>query len=101
MHIFTNLHGSFAFFFFFVDCYQMALVSQEPVLFARSIYDNIVYGEKGLTQEQVIQASKDANAHNFIDGLSKKYDTDAGEFGTQLSGIPTICCSNLDRILSA
>ena len=79
----------------------MSLVSQEPVLFSRSIYENIIYGEKDLTKAKVIEASKDANAYDFIEGLSKKYNTDAGEFGTQLSGIPTICCSNLDRILSA
>ena len=64
----------------------MSLVAQEPVLFSRSIYENIIYGVKDLTKEKVIQASKDANAYDFIEGLSKKYETDAGEFGTQLSG---------------
>ncbi len=65
---------------------QVALVSQEPVLFARSIRDNISYGSDGLKQDQIEQAAKDANAHCFITELDDQYDTDAGEFGKQLSG---------------
>lgn len=79
----------------------MALVSQEPILFARSIYENIVYGEQGLTEDEVVQAAKDANAHGFIEKLSKKYQTDAGEFGKQLSGIKKKIGPGISLIIKA
>ncbi|CAA3003404.1 ABC transporter B family member 9-like [Olea europaea subsp. europaea] len=66
---------------------QMGLVSQEPILFNESIRTNIAYGKKGdVTEEEIISATKAANAHNFISGLPQGYDTNVGERGVQLSG---------------
>nr|GMD08275.1 ABC transporter B family member 9-like [Ipomoea batatas] len=66
---------------------QMGLVSQEPILFNESIRDNIAYGKHGeVTEEEIIQAARLANAHNFISSLPQGYDTAVGERGTQLSG---------------
>ncbi|XP_071946246.1 ATP-dependent translocase ABCB1-like [Antedon mediterranea] len=66
------------------DC--IGVVSQEPVLFATTIFENIAFGREGVTKEDVIAAAKSANAHDFISKLPKGYDTLAGERGTQLSG---------------
>ncbi|XP_061458848.1 ABC-type oligopeptide transporter ABCB9 isoform X2 [Rhineura floridana] len=63
-----------------------SLVSQEPVLFARSIAENISYGLASVPYESVIQAAQKANAHTFITELQDGYHTEAGEKGTQLSG---------------
>ncbi|KAH6773575.1 P-glycoprotein 9 [Perilla frutescens var. hirtella] len=66
---------------------QMGLVSQEPVLFNETIRANIAYGKKGdVTEEEMIVATKAANAHSFISGLPQGYDTNVGERGVQLSG---------------
>ncbi|KAL2475095.1 ABC transporter B family member 9 [Abeliophyllum distichum] len=66
---------------------QMGLVSQEPILFNETIRENIAYGKKGdVTEEEIISATKDANAHNFISGLPQGYDTNVGERGIQMSG---------------
>jgi len=65
---------------------QIGLVSQEPVLFARSIRENIAYGLPGATEEQIIAVSKAANAHDFISKFPQGYDTDVGDKGAQLSG---------------
>lgn len=68
---------------------QIGYVSQEPVLFAESIYDNIRLGSPNPTQvttDQVIRAAKLANAHGFIETFPKGYDTIVGEWGTQVSG---------------
>eukprot|EP00736_Rhodelphis_marinus_P004974 Rmarinus@m.8921 len=65
---------------------QMGLVSQEPTLFAVSIEENIRFGKPGATKEQVIEAAKKANAHDFIMKLPKQYDTYVGEKGAQISG---------------
>uniref|UniRef100_A0A674HF94 ATP binding cassette subfamily B member 9 n=1 Tax=Taeniopygia guttata TaxID=59729 RepID=A0A674HF94_TAEGU len=65
---------------------QISLVSQEPVLFARSIADNISYGLTSASFESVVQAAQKANAHNFITELQDGYHTEAGEKGAQLSG---------------
>ncbi|PIN04048.1 Multidrug/pheromone exporter, ABC superfamily [Handroanthus impetiginosus] len=66
---------------------QMGLVSQEPILFNETIRANIAYGKKGeVTEEEIIAATKAANAHNFISGLPQGYDTNVGERGVQLSG---------------
>ncbi|XP_057764050.1 ABC transporter B family member 9-like [Salvia miltiorrhiza] len=67
--------------------HQMGLVSQEPVLFNDTIRANIAYGKMGdVTEEEIINATKAANAHNFISGLPNGYDTNVGESGVQLSG---------------
>uniref|UniRef100_A0A670YUX2 ABC-type oligopeptide transporter ABCB9 n=1 Tax=Pseudonaja textilis TaxID=8673 RepID=A0A670YUX2_PSETE len=64
----------------------ISLVSQEPVLFARSIAKNICYGLDSDPYELVVQAAQKANAHTFIMELQDGYHTEAGEKGTQLSG---------------
>eukprot|EP00051_Salpingoeca_urceolata_P035051 m.27913 g.27913 ORF g.27913 m.27913 type:complete len:739 (+) comp8668_c0_seq1:36-2252(+) len=61
-------------------------INQEPVLFARSIYDNIRYGHPDATPEQVYQAAREANAHDFIEAFPRGYDTVVGERGVTLSG---------------
>lgn len=56
---------------------QMGLVNQEPVLFATSIKENILFGKEGASTEDVINAAKDANAHDFITKLPDGYETQA------------------------
>ncbi|KAM4809866.1 ABC-type oligopeptide transporter ABCB9 [Rhinophrynus dorsalis] len=65
---------------------KMSMVSQEPVLFARSIQHNISYGLNFVPLELVVSAAKMANAHAFIMELQDGYNTEAGEKGAQLSG---------------
>ncbi|KAF7819649.1 ABC transporter B family member 15-like [Senna tora] len=65
---------------------QMGLVSQEPALFATSIKENIVFGKEDATMEEVVEAAKASNAHNFISLLPQGYDTQVGERGVQMSG---------------
>ncbi|XP_037914753.1 ATP-dependent translocase ABCB1 isoform X2 [Hermetia illucens] len=66
----------------------LGIVSQEPSLFDRTIAENIAYGDNSrhVTEEEVIQAAKKANIHNFISTLPLGYETRLGEKGTQLSG---------------
>ncbi|KAL2653498.1 hypothetical protein R1flu_021626 [Riccia fluitans] len=65
---------------------QIGLVSQEPALFATSIMENISFGKDGASMEEIIQAAKAANAHNFISGFTDGYNTQVGERGVQMSG---------------
>jgi len=67
---------------------MVALVGQEPVLFARSIRDNIVYGLQGAEPDtaQIQEAARLANAHDFVCAFQSGYDTNVGEKGLQLSG---------------
>jgi len=68
---------------------NVALVGQEPVLFARTIKENICYGlddANGPSMKEIEEAAKLANAHDFIMGFPEQYDTQVGERGTQLSG---------------
>jgi ABC-type multidrug transport system fused ATPase/permease subunit len=65
---------------------QMALVSQEPVLFATTIRENIRLGRLDATDAEIEEAAKKANAHNFIMTLNDQYETLVGERGSQLSG---------------
>jgi ABC-type multidrug transport system fused ATPase/permease subunit len=65
---------------------QFALVQQETFLFNDSVLDNIRYGHSDATMEQVIAATKAANAHGFISQLPRGYDTKVGERGVRLSG---------------
>jgi ATP-binding cassette, subfamily B, bacterial len=65
---------------------QVAIVQQEPVLFHRSLADNIAYGRPGASLDEIIAAAKLANAHQFIAQLPKGYDTLVGERGIKLSG---------------
>lgn len=64
----------------------MALVGQEPVLYARSVKENIAYGMDMFTDEDVEKAAMQANAHGFITDMKEKYETQTGEKGMQLSG---------------
>lgn len=65
---------------------QIAIVPQEPILFHRSIAENIGYGRPGATQAQIEEAARLANAHDFIERLPKGYHTLVGERGVKLSG---------------
>ncbi|XP_047960660.1 ABC transporter B family member 15-like [Salvia hispanica] len=65
---------------------QMGLVSQEPALFATTIKENILFGKEDASMEEVIEAAKASNAHNFITSLPQGYDTQVGERGVQMSG---------------
>lgn len=66
---------------------QLGLVGQEPILFNETIRDNIAYGKQGgATEEEIIEAAKLSNAHNFISSLPQGYNTSVGERGVQLSG---------------
>ncbi|ETE57949.1 Antigen peptide transporter 1, partial [Ophiophagus hannah] len=65
---------------------QVALVSQDPILFARSLGANIAYGLEEQREEKVIQASQQVGVHRFISTMSHGYDTNAGEAGKQISG---------------
>ncbi|KAL3862668.1 hypothetical protein ACJMK2_008621 [Sinanodonta woodiana] len=64
----------------------ISVVSQEPVLFDCSIWENIKYGDDSVSMEDVIDAARIANIHEFITGLPLGYETVVGEKGTQLSG---------------
>lgn len=64
----------------------MGIVSQEPILFNDTIYNNITLGTESVTKEQVIEAAKIANAHNFIMNKEHGYDTEVGDRGVRLSG---------------
>ncbi|XP_072756089.1 mitochondrial potassium channel ATP-binding subunit [Anoplolepis gracilipes] len=61
-------------------------INQEPTLFATSIMENIRFGRQNATDEEVIEAAKEANAHEFITKFPDGYATEVGERGTQLSG---------------
>jgi ABC-type multidrug transport system fused ATPase/permease subunit len=65
---------------------NISLVLQEPLLFSGTIAQNINYGRLEASMDEVIQAAKDANAHDFISNLPKGYETELGERGAQLSG---------------
>jgi ATP-binding cassette, subfamily B, bacterial MsbA len=65
---------------------NIAIVSQEPVLFNDTIYNNLLFGRMGATREEVEKAAKDAFAHEFILSLPQGYDTMTGERGSNLSG---------------
>jgi len=65
---------------------QFALVLQEPVLFSTSIAENIAYARPGATEEQIIEAARLANAHEFITHLPEGYGTLVGERGMRVSG---------------
>jgi ATP-binding cassette subfamily B protein len=74
------------------DCSQsslrnnIALIPQDPILFHRSIKDNIKYGSLGATHDKIVKAAKVANCHEFVMDLPQGYDTLVGERGTKLSG---------------
>ena len=63
---------------------QMALVSQEPILFSYNIRDNIAYGDNSrfVAMDEVVEAASKANIHEFIKDLPQGYDTNVGNKGT-------------------
>ncbi len=63
-----------------------SIVTQDAILFNDSIYNNILIGKESATKEEVIEAAKTANAHEFISGLKEGYDTNIGDGGNKLSG---------------
>lgn len=65
---------------------QFAFVLQEPVLFSAGISENIAFARPDATQEDIVRAAQAANAHDFIVGLPRGYDTLVGERGMRLSG---------------
>jgi len=65
---------------------NISYVPQEPILFHRSIRENIAYSNPGATEKEIIEAAKKAYAHEFILGLKHGYDTLVGERGVKLSG---------------
>jgi ATP-binding cassette subfamily B protein len=65
---------------------QISMVPQEPVLFSGTLADNIRYGRLQATMDEIVDAAKAANAHEFIERLADGYDTDIGERGVRLSG---------------
>lgn len=65
---------------------QISLVPQDPVLFHRSLKENIKYGKRDATDEEIIAAAKLAHCHEFIQKFPKKYETFVGERGVKLSG---------------
>jgi ATP-binding cassette subfamily B protein len=64
----------------------ISFVPQEPILFHRSLMENIRYGRRGATDEEVIEAAKQAHCHEFISNLPEHYETYVGERGVKLSG---------------
>lgn len=65
---------------------HIGIVQQDVYLFVGTVYDNIRYGKPDATKEEVIEAAKNANAHDFIMSLPDGYDTDIGQRGIKLSG---------------
>ena len=65
---------------------QIGMVQQDVYLFTGTIYENIAYGKAGATREEVIEAAKNANAHEFICQFPDGYETDIGQRGIKLSG---------------
>jgi subfamily B ATP-binding cassette protein MsbA len=65
---------------------HIAIVAQDPFLFNAPIRENIGYGRRGVTDEEIQEAAKAANIHDFIMSLEKNYDTVTGERGVMLSG---------------
>mgnify|MGYP000585706724 FL=1 len=65
---------------------QIGVVQQDVYLFSGSIHDNIAYGKPDATEEEIIEAAKCANIHDFIMELPDQYDTFVGERGARLSG---------------
>ncbi len=65
---------------------NISLVPQDPVLFHRTLAENIAYGRPEASKEEIIKASKQAHCHEFISNLPEGYDTYVGERGIKLSG---------------
>ena len=64
----------------------MGIVTQEPILFNDTVFNNIAFGKSNVTEEDVIKAAKIANSHEFIENMDEGYQTNIGDRGTKLSG---------------
>jgi len=65
---------------------HIAVVPQDVILFAGTVRENIAFGRPAASEEEIIEAAKQANAHEFITGFPEAYDTQVGDRGIQLSG---------------
>lgn len=65
---------------------QLGIVTQESILFNDTVYNNIAFGLAGITESQVVEAAKIANAHEFISKLEQGYQSSIGDRGSKLSG---------------
>jgi len=65
---------------------QLGIVTQESILFNDTVFNNIAFGIDGVTEAQVMEAAKIANAHEFISKLEQGYQTNIGDRGSKLSG---------------
>lgn len=65
---------------------NVSLVPQDPILFHRTLLENICYGKSDATNEEIMAASKAAHCHEFVSSFPEKYDTFVGERGVKLSG---------------
>ena len=65
---------------------KMAIVAQDVFLFAGSVRDNIMYGSPNKSEEEMLEAAKRANIHEYVQSLPNGYDTEVGERGVKLSG---------------
>jgi subfamily B ATP-binding cassette protein MsbA len=65
---------------------MLGMVSQEPILFNDSVFNNIAFGLENVSEQQVIEAAKVANAHDFISQMPEGYQTNIGDRGMKLSG---------------
>jgi subfamily B ATP-binding cassette protein MsbA len=64
----------------------LGMVSQEPILFNDTVFNNIAFGLENITEQQVMEAARIANAHDFITQMPEGYQTNVGDRGTKLSG---------------
>ncbi len=64
----------------------MGIVTQEAILFNDTVFNNIAFGKENVSEEDVIKASKIANAHEFIEKMDNGYQSNIGDRGTKLSG---------------
>src|SRR4029453_17660947 len=65
---------------------QISVVLQEPLLFSGTVAENIRYGRLDGTKDDIVEAARQAGAHDFIERLPQGYETELGERGAQLSG---------------
>lgn len=65
---------------------QIGIVPQEPVLFSTTVAENIAYGRPDATRDEIVEAAKQAEAHEFVGAMARGYDTPIGERGVLLSG---------------
>jgi subfamily B ATP-binding cassette protein MsbA len=65
---------------------QIAIVTQDPILFNDTVWNNIAYGKRDASEEEILQATKAAYAYDFITNFPNGFDTNIGELGNRLSG---------------